>query len=238
MRTQVVRVTARSHRIDDRHAESAQATNELWFVLRFSGRAGERVRVVYESRSHDQAERFYLRKAFPKKRRRGALEYATTILCHGNLDWWRRNEAIAGGYPFGSVGNVERSGRVMAEREQREARAELRDTRRARRRLEVVPEALPAGVMDLAAFRVAHPAERHRDAGGVYFTHAMAPGEAFAKERGAVERGHGIYLAQIRMVEPVPPRRLRIAIDDEADARAAEHEAAAVEQAAGEARAS
>lgn len=214
-----------------RAREYIELRSSLYFVLRHSGRSGTRWRVVFQSRDRAEAERVYLRKAYP--RRSAPITYAATRLLQGGTSEWRDTVLARCGDPplDGSVPiHVDGEEKAAREREERERRAETRATRRGRRRIEAPSEPVPAGVMSYEDFGKAHPAERRVENGEVFFVHHLSPGEGFTSARGALGRAYGIFVAQLRVEPPAAPL-LRIgAVQDDGEALA-EQEAATEEQA-------
>lgn len=201
---------------------------ELYFVMRHSGRDGEPWRVIFESRSRAEAEAVYHRK-IPRKWNKAV---ACTTLCHGGLLWDHQVQSD-GLAPRKIAIGVEGAVKAAHAREEREARAAARATRKAAIRI-AEPAELPS--LAYATFRRSHPATRHfqrytseqrathaashrtgrrqREAVGEFFyTHEMAPGQAFTTAKAATKHAFAIFVASARIaIEPAPIERLRIAL--------------------------
>ena len=224
---------------DDEAAEQAAAWRrwrdayerllpELWMVLRHNGRTGQPWRVVFQSRSKAEAEEFYRRKVFPKRKNPHAFTYAATELYQGGLTWdCKRSKSgdapFDGKTPFAIEGEL----KAAHAREEREARR----AKRGRKRIAAPPQEtneVPAGVIAYEAFRRTHPATRVEKG---YYTHPLVPGEAFTTAKAATKHAHAVHLATLRVVvAPAVEHGLRIAVGAPVEAGAedaAEREALA-----------
>lgn len=223
----------------------------LWFVLRHSGRSGERWRVVFQSRSKAEAETFYTRKAYP--RHRSDITYAATELYEGGLTWDCKRVQCGGAPLDGSVPiHIDDELKTARARDEREERVAKRLAKRTPTAPTPPTDAEQAEAVDYAAFRKAYPATRcferytheqrathaasHRlgrrqqeAVGEFYYTHEMLPGQAFPSAKGATTMAFAVYQARPKARIQVTPTRIAVGAGDEA--QAAELEGVAVDEA-------
>lgn len=202
---------------------------ELWMVLGHNGRTGQPWRVVFQTRSKEEAESFYMRRAFPKRKNPNAFTYAATEVYQGGLTWDCKR-LKSGDAPFDGKTPLHVEGELKAARA-REAREAAR-AKRGRKRIVVHQEETHEERADAVAyqvFRMANPAVRVEK--GLY-THTMAPGEGFPSAKSATGRAYGIHQARLRVL--APPVRIVVALDEPTlvPGDAAELEAVAVGEAA------